>query len=195
MDLPDLYVIRHGETEWNAEGRWQGAFDSPLTAKGEAQARALGRLLASRGVAQSHALWCSPQGRARRTAEIIAEVAGWPTPPREDARLREIDVGRWTGCTREDILGEEPDAEDMHFLDLYARAPGGEGFDALWRRATAVLEGLAGPAVLVTHGITSRVLRTAAMGYEEDRLSELPGGQGVAHFLSSGAHEELRPAD
>ncbi|MGZ9810395.1 histidine phosphatase family protein [Pseudoroseicyclus sp. H15] len=193
MDLPDLYVIRHGQTEWNALGRWQGAFDSPLTPQGEAQARVLGGLLAARGIAESHTLWCSPQGRARRTAELIAEAAGWPHPPREDARLREIDVGLWTGWTRDEILAQRPETEELDFLDLYALAPGGEGFEALWARARAVLEGLTGPSVLVTHGITSRVLRTIAMGYEMDRLDELPGGQGVAHFLSNGAHEELAP--
>ncbi|WP_373356519.1 histidine phosphatase family protein [Pseudoroseicyclus sp. CXY001] len=190
--LPEIYVIRHGQTEWNASGRWQGSYDSPLTERGQSQALALGGLLAAEGIATTHRLLCSPQGRARRTAELIAKAAGFPAPM-EDARLREIDVGRWTGRTRAEILAEAPHTEELDWLELYTHAPGGESFEALWERVGAVLESLTGPTVLVTHGITSRFLRTRAMGWGPDRMEELPGGQGVAHRIAAGQHEELAP--
>ena len=81
---PELIVIRHGQTQWNLEGRWQGHGDSPLTAKGEDQARAIGGILARAGItAESHRAYVSPSGRARATARL-ALGEGWdpiPDPP------------------------------------------------------------------------------------------------------------------
>lgn len=186
--LPELYVMRHGETEWNRQRRWQGRQDSPLTATGEAQARALGRLLAARGVGpDSHAILSSPQGRARRTAELAFDGCA----PVLDARLREIDVGAFTGLARAEILARTGLDETAPLLAPYAAAPGGETFADLMRRVTGFLADLRRPAVLVTHGITSRFLRTAAMGWGPERIMELPGGQGVVHHLRDGRHDTL----
>ena len=90
--LPDILVIRHGETEWNRERRWQGKLDSPLTEKGRAQAVAVGRKLAALGVvAGSHQVWSSPQPRAMTTAELAIGDAGLKIEPTK--ALREIEVG------------------------------------------------------------------------------------------------------
>lgn len=191
MDLPELYILRHGETEWNAEHRMQGVLDLPLTAKGRAQAVAMGRMLAAAGVtADSHAVISSPQGRARITADLVAKAfVGQVTV---DARLREISVGEWGGLTRAQIEEKWPAARAVdHFLDFYAMAPGGDGFDAMWTRAQDFLRTVTAPTIVVTHGITSRVLRTAAMGYGIERLDELPGGQGVIFRLANGEHTTL----
>lgn len=190
--VPELLVLRHGESRWNREGRMQGRLDSDLTAKGEAQARAMSSLLESLGVGQgSHDLLCSPQGRARRTAELALSPLGLAARP--DARLREISVGLWSGLLREEIDRRWPPVPGESFLQAYARAPEGESFETLWLRVGALLQELERPAVLVTHGITSRFLRTRAMGWGMDRLEDLPGGQGVVHRLREGRHETLAP--
>ena len=193
--FPDLLILRHGETEWNRQGRWQGDLDSPLTETGVAQARAMGRLLVDMGVTpDSHDFWTSPLGRARQTALEIGTAfsAGGPLF-REDARLREISVGDWIGMTRQEILQVSDLSEDAHFMDFYAAAPQGESFEQMSKRARGFLQTLTRPAVVVTHGITSRVLRAVVLGWDLPRLAELPGGQGVIHRVCDGRHEEWAP--
>jgi len=82
---------------------------------------------------------------------------------------------------------------EAHFLDLYAAAPGGEPFAELYARVTALLGDLVRPTVIVTHGITSRFLRSAALGHGLDALDVVPGGQGVVHHLRDGAARILHP--
>lgn len=187
----DLLILRHGETVWNREGRMQGVLDSPLTARGRAQAIAMGRALAELGVSSaSHRAFVSPQGRALATARLVLAPLGLEATP--DPRLREIGVGDWSGLTAAEIDARWP-APDPHetFLERYARARGGEPFEALWQRVTAFLADVEGPAIIVTHGITSRFLRTAALGRGLDRLDEVPGGQGVIHRIRQGGHETI----
>ncbi len=184
--LPPLYVLRHGETDWNAQNRLQGRFDSPLTGTGRAQAQAQHRILSTRDLTGFSA-FTSPQGRAFHTASIA--LRGMVGAIATDDRLREIGVGDWAGRVRSDLLALAPDARDT--FDLYAYAPGGEGFDALHRRCTAFLDDLDGPAVLITHGITSRMLRLIALGLEPDALRDLPGGQGVVFYIENQRQNRL----
>jgi len=85
-----IFLVRHGETEWNRARRYQGWTDSPLTDDGIAQAEAIGRRLRTLPEAVDAAIVASPIGRARRTAEIVADCLGRTAPPRFDERLREI---------------------------------------------------------------------------------------------------------
>ncbi|OSP56140.1 histidine phosphatase family protein [Pseudoruegeria sp. SK021] len=189
--FPELLVIRHGETEWNRRGRMQGTLDSPLTQAGRTQAAILGDLLRALEVSQtSHRAFSSPQPRARLTAEIALSAVGLVAVP--DPSLREIDVGDWTGLDRAEIAGRWPaPVADEPLLDFYARAPGGETFPALWDRVGGFLDRLEGPCVVFTHGITSRVLRTRAMGLGLDDLAALPDGQGVIHRVRNGSHDTV----
>ena len=187
--FPELFVLRHGETEWNRARRWQGVLDSPLTEKGRAQAVAMGEMLRSESVtATSHQILSSPQGRAVETARLAFGDAGAIQP---EPLLREISVGDWAGLTMDEIDARWPGPEDEHFLGRYARAPGGEPFGALWERVGKVLDLISRPTVIVTHGITSRFLRTRAMGLSLDQIEELPGGQGVIFHLKDGEHRIL----
>ncbi|MCI2398711.1 histidine phosphatase family protein [Aliiroseovarius subalbicans] len=189
--MPEIFVIRHGQTAWNKAGRWQGDLDSPLTPEGFAQAKSIGTRLRRMGItAASHQFYTSPIGRARKTARLILDGQGQPI---EDARLREISVGDWTGMTLEDVRAASGLDAGAPFLDFYAGAPGGETFQQLGARCEAFLTGLQGPAVVVTHGITSRFLRTLAMGWGLDRLTDLPGGQGVIHHVHNRQHAEIVP--
>ena len=105
-----IYLVRHGETEWNRAGRVQGHLDLPLTEIGREQARQAGATLASLLEGEPpFLLLASPLGRAQASARLILEALG-PTIAewRTDDRLREISWGRWEGLTRAEIAAREP---------------------------------------------------------------------------------------
>lgn len=191
MGYPAIYVLRHGETHWNAEGRLQGTSNSPLTEAGRAQAARQGALLEALDLS-AFDIRISPQGRAIETAGIaLAHQADFL---RTDDRLREIDVGGWTGAVRHMLeaahVTPSDHTPDGH-LAIYDAAPGGEGFDALRTRCLLFLESLTRPTICVTHGITSRMLRATAMGQPGAALGDLPGGQGVVHVVEDRRHRTL----
>jgi len=107
-----VYFCRHGETDWNAERRYQGHSDIPLNDLGRAQAAANGRALrALLGEGAPLIAIASPLSRAAETMEIMRETMGLPRRRyRLDDRLIEIDLGRWNGRTHAEIRGDEPDA-------------------------------------------------------------------------------------
>ena len=100
--MATLLLVRHGETDWNAQHRWQGHADVPLNARGREQAQRLAEELASQGV---DAIYASDLSRARDTAEIVGERLGVPVVL--DPDLREIDVGSREGLTGEEV-GDAP---------------------------------------------------------------------------------------
>jgi probable phosphoglycerate mutase len=188
-DYPELYILRHGETEWNALGRMQGALNSALSELGRVQAMRQAEILAQVDLTQFDIL-SSPQGRAFETAAIA--LARQVSHLRTDDRLREIGVGDWAGKLRSD-LGEGndfPEGPDGA-LELYERAPGGEGFCALEQRCGGFLATLSRPSVLVTHGITSRMLRSIATGAGAAGMADMGGGQGVVFHLKNGVQKRL----
>jgi len=183
-DFPELWVLRHGETKWNAEARLQGRLDSPLTETGLDQARAQGRILTARLPGPVRVL-CSDAPRALRTAEIA--IAGLDLPIEREPRLAEIDLGRWQGQTLDALRADHPEiarATDPHLWKF--TAPGGETLGQMAARVQAVLDGLTGPTVLVTHGVTSRLLRCIVLGVPIADLASVPGGQGVVHHIRDG---------
>lgn len=190
MNLPEFYILRHGETVWNSEGRMQGILHSPLTDSGVAQARQQAAILGRLDLTGFQFL-SSPQGRAFQTAGIVlSQIAPFI---QTDDRLREIGVGDWAGKRRSELWGDEtppPEGPDGS-LDLYSRAPNGEGFPALDARCRDFLSSLDRPSVLVTHGITSRMIRSIALGLGHESLPELPGGQGNVFHLKNGVQTEL----
>jgi glucosyl-3-phosphoglycerate phosphatase len=180
-DLPVLYILRHGETLWNVAGRFQGHADSPLTLRGESQAISMGHALRDLGTDGFD--WCaSPAPRAVRTAEL---ARGAP-PCRTDPRLLEIAMGDWTGLTRTQIDARWPGPEGEDLMAFYARIPNGETLAAVATRASALLASLTRPTVLITHGITSRILRGLILGLPLDTLGQLPGGHGTVFRCSAG---------
>ncbi len=185
---PDLYILRHGETIWNREGRMQGHLNAPLTPLGREQALRQGALLAARDLT-GFAYYTSPLARAVQTAALaLGDIAD---EIRTDDRLKEIDVGAWQGRLRSDFApGVRHDGSDGD-LTIYARAPG-EGLVGVAARAQDFLNSRTRPSVVVCHGIISRFLRCAALDLPENAWSELPGGQGNVFYLSKGRMEELR---
>ena len=168
-----LYVLRHGETEWNREGRIQGARDSALTERGRTQAAAMGPALATE-------LECSPGptiflrsplGRTRETSVIVGRSLGLdPSSWRDDRRLAEFCYGDWEGLTWPEIEAERPRAYAGWRADPEAfMAPAGEShLDLQWRSAS-VLSDIARSAirtVIVGHGVSGAVLRGLYLGLD-----------------------------
>ncbi len=179
--FPEIYVLRHGQTVWNAQARFQGVLNSPLDATGLSHAQAQHDIMARQNLT-GFSVFCSPQGRAVQTAGIA--LAPLVDRIETDARLAEIDVGRWSGLLRSEVsIGQDVVETPDGSLEHYERAPGGEGFAKLEIRCRSFLEDLEGPAILMTHGITSRMLRAIWLGLGADGLSQMPGGQGVAFHL------------
>lgn len=180
MAYPELYILRHGETTWNAENRMQGALNSPLTERGKRDAARQGAILAGRDLA-GFTFLSSPQGRAFQTAGIA--LAGIADRIRTDDRLCEIGVGDWSGRLRDELplpKGQDP------LMAQYEMAPNGEGFTRLKLRCRGFLDDLQGPAVLVTHGITSSMIRGLVVGERAHSAPLRNGGQGVVYHLRNG---------
>ncbi|MEL7461529.1 MAG: histidine phosphatase family protein, partial [Pseudomonadota bacterium] len=173
MAYPDLFILRHGESEWNREGRMQGHLDSPLTPKGEGQADRQGVLLGRLDLPADATFWVSPQPRARATADRA--LGAFAASAHVDPRLREIHLGDWDGMTRKAINAAAPGILDLGLMAWMDHAPGGEGLEGLRARVTDWLGALDGPAVVVTHGITSRMIRGTVLGLDVPGMEALPG--------------------
>ncbi|MXN66030.1 histidine phosphatase family protein [Stappia sp. GBMRC 2046] len=165
-NLPFFAFIRHGETDWNAEGRMQGNQDIPLNDKGRGQARGNGKKLKAHldGLSVSPVdldFVASPLGRARETMELLREGLGLPREGyRLDERLREITFGEWEGLTIPEIAERNPDLAEMRRADKWGFVPpGGESYEMLSARVQGWLAGLDRPSVIVAHGGVMRVLR------------------------------------
>lgn len=194
-EYPEIYVIRHGQTTWNVQGRFQGRMDSPLTDQGRTQARAIGCKLATKleEFPARFAAFASPQGRVQASAKLI--LAPLAMAPKSDPRLQEIGFGAWEGLTFDDIVTGWPErallAETEPFL-WHFQSPGGETLADMSERCQAFLDDLTGPSIVITHGVTSRVLRGLWLGLDEYGMTDLPAGQGVIYHMIQG---EMRVID
>jgi probable phosphoglycerate mutase len=177
-----VLLARHGETEWNRTGRWQGHADPPLNAAGRRQAETLAAQLAGGGVA---AIYSSDLRRAAETARIVADRLGLAVTERPE--LREIDVGSWSGLTSEDVRTRFPEAFERWRSGEIGHD--GETREELALRVVPAVEALAhahpGETVLVvTHGGVIRALRHHAAG---DPGESLENGGTFALALVEGA--------
>lgn len=188
-----LYLVRHGQTEFNLAGRYQGALDSPLTALGVTQAGRMGALLATL-VDPDTPMVCSPLGRARHTAEIIAGAARLSSPM-FDPRLVEVSLGVWDGLTDEDIDFAFPGARDgSSRWDWHFASPDGERYETMVARlgewlaeATASEE----PRVAVSHGVAGRIIRGLYAGLDRDEALKLDVPQDAVFRLAEGRIERI----
>ncbi len=180
-----IFLVRHGETEWNATGRYQGHLDSPLTPRGMAQAEALGESLAAIPEIID-TVFVSPLGRARETLEIIARNGLLPQA-QSDQRLMEVTAGAWDGLTQEDIDAQWPDAlKRATPFDWYFRSPDGESYDAARVRALSWLNDVRGTVIAVSHGLIGRIIRGAYLNLPKEHGLSLPVPQDVVWKLAGG---------
>jgi broad specificity phosphatase PhoE len=158
-----LYFVRHGETDWNRAGRYQGQRDIPLNATGRAQAARNGEVLAEMlgGGAARLDFVASPLLRARETMEIIRrELTLPPTDYRSDDRLREIHYGEWEGRLWQELPQADPEGYAARRADPWSWQPaGGESYRMLSERVGLWLAEMTNDAVVVAHGGVSKVLR------------------------------------
>lgn len=162
-----VLILRHGQTDWNLEKRYQGVSDIPLNAAGIAQASAVAEVLGARGIS---AVVSSDLVRAAETARIIGAAAGVPVT--FDSRLREVSSGPWEGKFFADIAREDPDLQRFWSGGVPGVRAGGTGetreevaermLASLESHFEAVTDG--GTLVLVTHGGSSRSLTAAMLG-------------------------------
>ncbi len=172
--MTTFYIIRHGQTDWNLEGRWQGKADIPLNDTGREQAQRLAGHLQRRRI-RFDAIYSSDLLRAWETATLIADrldVTLTPLPA-----LREIDVGAWSGLTRDEVVSRFHDLwERLHSGEDIPRGGSGETFGQLYDRVVGAVERLMNERpgqtiALVTHGGPVRALLLHAA---RDKVGVLP---------------------
>lgn len=193
MKAPLLFYIRHGETEWNREGRLQGQHDSELTVLGRAQAVHCGeilRQLLARDGRDAGALdfVSSPLGRARATMEVMRAALGLePVDYRTDARLAELAFGRWEGVAYPELLAHERDTLAAREQDKWNFVPpGGESYADLLVRVRAWHATLRRDSVVVAHGGTARALVALRCIAEREKAAAFAIDQGVVYVFAGG---------
>jgi probable phosphoglycerate mutase len=187
-----IYLLRHGQTEFNVARRYQGHCDSPLTPRGQLQARRMGeRLAALVGDGAGWRIMASPLGRTVSTAEIIRRALPAAPALEIDPRLAEIRMGLWDGLTHEELEARRPAAlvhEELHF-----HGPGGESFEQFSGRLQDWL-GAVGPAenvIAVSHGLAGRVLRGLYLGMTRARMLRLDVPQDAVFRLDAGRIQRI----
>lgn len=166
-----LVVVRHGVTDWNREGRFQGHLDPPLSDLGRREAALVAARIAADDLLRPVRIVSSPLARAAETAVAIGTAAGVPVEP--DDRLMEIGQGEWEGRTHAELA-----VADARRYRAWREAagvrqpPGGESIDSATARVRAVLDGLpssGGAICLVSHGGTMRILARLLFELADDR--------------------------
>jgi len=166
-----LILVRHGQTAWNAQARYQGQADVPLDNVGQGQAKALGRRFTDEAI---DVVYASDLQRARMTAQSIG--ASHDLPVLADPRLREMDFGAWDGLTYEQIQARDAEALAAWQSDpLRISPPGGETLAQVAARAGSVLDDVVRihqkqTVLLVSHGGLLRLLLSLAMGLDPQAL-------------------------
>ncbi|HET6657212.1 MAG TPA: histidine phosphatase family protein [Gaiellaceae bacterium] len=163
--MTTVYLARHGESDWNVEQRWQGHADRPLTDRGREQARLLAERLAD---VKLDAVYASDLRRAWETAEAVAAPRGLDV--RKLHELREVDVGSWSGHTRDEC--------EERFPEAFARWQGGgtgwedgESYEEMGERIVEVIQAIAadhpdGAVLVVSHGGPIRAVHAHALGVD-----------------------------
>jgi broad specificity phosphatase PhoE len=153
--MTHVLLLRHAQSTWNAQGRWQGWSDAPLSALGEQQASAAGRALASAAF-RPDLVVSSDLQRAVRTAELMAGELGYEGPLELDPGLREQDLGFWNGLTNPEIASRWPSELAARGAGTLGTVPGGEDGEHFAERSLRAVERLgaqgASEVLAVTHG-------------------------------------------
>jgi probable phosphoglycerate mutase len=193
MPTPVIYYIRHGETAWNAAGRFQGTQDIPLNDLGRTQATAAGGILADllardKREPSSMPFVASPLGRARSTMELVRGTLRLaPDDYAIDNRLREIGYGQWEGLTLPEMKLHDAAIFASRDRDIWGvAAPLGESYASVTLRMREWFDSLPADTVTVAHGGTMRALMVALGIATPTEAAATPIGQGVVYVFSDG---------
>lgn len=181
-----VYLARHGQTQWNTQGRRQGQLDSPLTALGLEQVRRNAESLSAEAI---DAVFSSPLGRARESALVLAASRGLPVVVLEE--LGEVDHGEFAGLTRAEIEAAYPGQLDARQRDKYGyRFPGGESYADADVRAQRALHSVARTGarrpLLVSHEMLGRMLLKNLAGLSSEDALQLGQPWDVVYRLVPG---------
>jgi probable phosphoglycerate mutase len=193
MPEPLLYYVRHGQTEWNLEGRLQGHLDSELTAAGRAHADRSADILRDLIARDGRRLEdfdyvASPLGRARTTMQRVRTALGLnPERYRLDARLSEVSYGRWDGFTYPELQLREQDGLAAREHDKWNFAPpGGESYADLLARVSAWHATVVRDSIVVAHGGTARALMVHLRIAAPEKAPAAVVEQGVVYLFAAG---------
>jgi broad specificity phosphatase PhoE len=179
---PTIYFIRHGETDWNLEGRLQGQKDIPLNDVGRVQAEEAARKLqALVPHFEDLAYVASPMTRTRETMEILRATLGLhPEVYRLDDRLVELTFGVWEGMTWKEVRKAEPALAALREQDKWHYAPpgGGESYAMLVDRIRPILDDLTRDTVIVAHGGVARAFLSICCGVSSRQAASMDIWQG-----------------
>lgn len=189
---PLVYFVRHGQTDWNAEGRLQGQADTDINDHGRRQATRNGEKLAELILEpEAFDFVCSPLRRTRETMQRVRAAMGLdPQDFRTDPRLMEIHFGAWQGFTYKELELSDPGSSVKRSADKWNfRAPGelGESYAMLLARVRPFVEELSRPTVCVTHGGIIRVLFRIVESTPERACARLDVPQDKVLKFESGA--------
>jgi broad specificity phosphatase PhoE len=186
-----LYFVRHGETDWNAQQRYQGRRDIPLNAKGREQAarngRALATLLGTRAAALDYV--SSPLLRAFETMQIVRSAMGLPRDAfRTDERLSEVHYGHWEGHYWAELPHTDPEGFAARKADTWGWRPrDGESYRMLSDRVALWLGEVERDSVVAAHGGVSRVLRGLVLQLEHSEIPTLEVPQDKVLVIKDGS--------
>jgi probable phosphoglycerate mutase len=189
---PTIYFIRHGETDWNVEGRLQGQKDIPLNDLGRVQAEEAGRrLMGLVPHVEDLAYVASPMTRTRETMALLRKAMGLdPDYYRLDGRLVELTFGDWEGMTWKEVRKKEPQLASLRERDKWNYAPpgGGESYAMLADRVRPILDDLTRDTVVVAHGGVARAFLAVACGVSTRNAASIDIWQGKVLVIEGRKH-------
>lgn len=184
-----IYLLRHGETELNVKGRYQGELDSALTSDGIEQVKKNAKLL--KILIDNPKEWefiSSPLGRAQQSTDIVCEVIGYDrNKVKMDDRLKEVSVDKWAGLTTKEIEKSWPELmENTNNYNWYFNSPSGESYNSVVERVSEWLHSIQNKekVIVMSHGLTGRIIRGVYQGITKDQALVLEVSQNTFFKLS-----------
>ncbi|MFQ3355631.1 MAG: broad specificity phosphatase PhoE [Paracoccaceae bacterium] len=191
MAYPELFLLRHGETEWNSIGRLHGQKNSSLTNFGKEQAFGQAEFIKELSLSSDTLIYSSPLGRSIETAKIISTHCRLDV--RVDDNLSEVMMGEWQGLTWLEIETSYSDiiSTSINRFDASLMAPEGEGYGALLVRAKSFLGNINKPSIIVSHGVLLSVIRGVLCNLSYVKTCKLQQTQGVVFHYKNGEERAL----
>lgn len=164
--MGNVYLIRHGSTEWNEKQLWQGVVDTELSVKGYEQVRKVAQLLKGKGISK---IFSSPMKRALQSAHVVAQVIGYDGEIIKDERLRECEIRLWNGKDLNQVLADHHKEFNEWRTNLFSNVEGAESLGSVQKRMFEFLSQVMVQypnenVIIVSHAIALRMLIAKVLG-------------------------------